>query len=318
MPQHHYVPQCYLSAFAVQRRKARQVQVFDRTDSVSFQSSIRNVGGERNFNRIEVEGRHPEDFERGMAQFESELAPALRRVTQKQSLSDPDDKNYVLNLIALMAARNPSGREVMRDFHERTTKAILSVATSSREVWESQVRQMKASGYLGADQSADYEDARKAVENWHHYRVEVPTERHLIYEVEGMDAILPYLGRRGWMLVKAPANSGGFVTCDEPVALVWSDPPSGRPRRPPGFGLLNTEVFFPVSPRLAMMGSFNFEEDREHTASDRLVAEMNGATIDFARRQVYARDLHFQYTTKPGGDILPAHKLARDPTFRKT
>jgi len=45
---------------------------------------------------------------------------------------------------------------------------------------------------------------------------------------------------------------------------------------------------------------------------------MNGATIDFARRQVYARDLHFQYTTKPGGDILPAHKLARDPTFRKT
>jgi hypothetical protein len=314
---HHYVPQCYLSGFALQRKKARQVQVFDRNLSDSFPSSIRNVGGERDFNRIEIEGHKPDAFETGMAEFESELAPALTRLIQAQSLENAKDKNYALNLIALLALRNPSRRETIRDFHQRVTKVTLDLATATPDRWESQLAKMRAAGYVKEGMATDYEAIRKVIEE-DGYRVELPNERHIIYEMDGVDAILPYLGDRRWVLVKAPPESGGFVTSDQPVTLQWIDPPGKGRRMPLGFGLKNTEVVFPLSTRLAMLGAFevDIETDKDvFHANEIFVAEINGTTIAHSRRQVYARDLNFHYTARQGTEPKKAQKLSRDPLF---
>jgi hypothetical protein len=244
-----------------------------------------------------------------MAAFESELAPRLENIIATQALSNEEDRVYLMNLIANVAIRNPGHREVYRDFHERLSKGIMSLATSTREVWESQVRQATAAGYLGPDSDTDYERMKDFVQRGE-YDIEVPNEMHLTAEMEGLDAILPCLFHRKWVLVKAPTGSAGFVTSDRPACLIWSE----KRRGPIGFGLKGTEVIFPISNRLVVMGAFEID-DGEMTATDEQVAKLNGLFILHSDRQVYSRDYNFIYSPRQGSPARKASKLITDEIF---
>jgi hypothetical protein len=143
------------------------------------------------------------------------------------------------------------------------------------------------------------------------YTVEVPNEAHITLEMKGLDAILPCLLNRRWVLVKAPQSSSGFITSDHPVCLIWSVPN----RLPPGFGIKGTEVIFPLSSRLALIGAFEID-DGEYDASDAFVAEINGVVIAYATRQVYARDQNFHYQPEPNAEPRKASRLISEPTFK--
>jgi hypothetical protein len=98
---HHYIPQCYLKAFAVPLRKKKpQLQTFDRIIQKAFATAIGNIGQERDFNRIDVEGHPPDAIEGGLAIFEGELAPALTRTIAADQFQNNDDRNLVLTLMA--------------------------------------------------------------------------------------------------------------------------------------------------------------------------------------------------------------------------
>jgi hypothetical protein len=308
---HHYVPQCYLKGFSITRGKTRQVIVFDRVSKRAFPASIADVAAERDFNTVDLEGQAPDAFELGMAAFESELAPALERIITSRSLKNEEDRIYLMNLIGNVAIRNPSQRENMRDFHERIAKAIMNVATATPERWASQVKKATAAGYIRPELDTDYEKMKSFLERGE-YTIEVPNERHIVNEMSSLDAILPYLVNRKWVLIKAPADSGGFVTSDQPVCLIWSDPT----RQPAGFGLRGTEVIFPISNRLAAIGAFELDE-AERDASERFVAEINGLIIAYSRRQVYARDQHFTYVSRQGQQPRKAARLISDANFLK-
>jgi hypothetical protein len=138
----HYVARCYLKAFSVQRKKKRQVQVFDKKTRQTFATATDNVALEGNFNTVEVEGLEPDFFEKAMAEFEGELAPALERIIGAQSLqNDADDYAMLLNFVTMLALRNPRQREMMRDFQERVTKQIMNVAISGKESHRSRLSQ---------------------------------------------------------------------------------------------------------------------------------------------------------------------------------
>ncbi|HXL71092.1 MAG TPA: DUF4238 domain-containing protein, partial [Rhizomicrobium sp.] len=65
---HHYVPQCYLRGFAVERKKRKyQLLVYDRIARRSYPSATENVAQERDFNRFETESGPPDSFEAGLA-----------------------------------------------------------------------------------------------------------------------------------------------------------------------------------------------------------------------------------------------------------
>jgi len=115
--------------------------------------------------------------------------------------------------------------------------------------------------------------------------------------------------RRGWHLLRAPEGSGGFITSDRPFFLMWSDPALRGGPLPPGLGLTGTDIYFPISPTLAVVGAFNLGNTVEDVDEGR-VALCNSAMTASAARQVYARDHKFTYaqtlTDKPrtGGQLV--------------
>jgi uncharacterized protein DUF4238 len=304
---HHYVPQFYLKGFAVARKKTHQLVVFDCKSRKSFSASIENVAVETDFNRVEIDGRPPDIVETTMAKFETEAASALERIIVAKSIREAEDRTYLLNLIGLLSVRNPRVREKWRDFHERIAKVTMELTTATPERWASQVRQAKAAGYVSKDAETDHEKMRKFVTEGR-YRINVSTGHHISVEMAGLDAILPYLFKRKWAVLKCERNSGGFVTSDYPVCLMWSDP---QKRGPVGHGLLGTEIVFPICSRLALIGSFEIEED-EIAAPEHLVATVNGAVIAFSDRHVYARDYNFCYALERGEEPRKASKLTAD------
>jgi Protein of unknown function (DUF4238) len=312
---HHFVSQCYLKSFAVSRKREPQTTVFDGFERKTYRTSIGNIGAERDFNRIEVEGHDPNVMENALASFEAELGPALDRIIATRSLSNEDDRASLLNFMCLLALRNPRLRETMRSAQDQAARMLMDRVLSSKKSYESELQRARADGFVSETQHVPYEEMKKLFEDGS-FKIEVPTERHVKMELELFPKILPLFFRRGWLLLKAPDRSAGFITSDHPVCLMWSDPSQRNSFYGPGFGLPGTDVFFPVSPGLAMIGAFELKDD-ERTIAEDGVAAINGAIATYAERQVYTRDGNFVYSTQPNMPPRKANKLLGDNIFKR-
>ena len=163
------------------------------------------------------------------------------------------------------------------------------------------------SGFVDAGDDVTYEQAHDFVARGK-FKVDVPTTQHVALEMQSVDTVLPLLLERKWVLLIAPTNSGGFVTTDHPVVLQWSDTKDRGAFYSPGFALRETEVIFPLSHDLALLGSFEGCEGVVE-ATNEIVATINGIVIARGHRQVYSRDDKFRYmitagNLRRGSDVL--------------
>ena len=81
-----------------------------------------------------------------------------------------------------------------------------------------------------------------------------------------------------------------------------------------GLALSNTEIVFPISPALAVIGAFEIENG-EQDVNDVAVASLNGAIIAYAERQVYALDRDFKYSMQYNEPIRTEADLMTDTRF---
>lgn len=313
---HHFLPQCYLKGFAQpkKRGKAHQVTVFNR-DGKTFTSNIINIAVKQDFNRVEIEGQPPDVFEQAVSKFEGELAPALNRIIAAENLQSSEDKVVLLNFIALISVRNPRHRETFRKFNEEVMQRVMELATETKERWEGQIAQAREAGYMKDVKGISYEKMREFVKR-KEYRVDLDTGFHIATEMGGVDAVLPTLLGRKWVTFTPPDSSEGFITSDHPTCLMFSDPNMRGKFYGPGHGLAGTEIIFPISRRLAVVGAFELENG-EHQLNEEGVAGINGALVAYADRQVYARNGDFlysrQYAEKPRRGV----ELVNDLLFRR-
>jgi hypothetical protein len=315
---HHFVPKCYLESFSVKNPKKRKsnLYAFDAVDRKVFRPAPDNVALQTDFNTIDLEGHKPDAFENAMAGVESDIGPALVRIVETKSLKNEDDRTLLLNLIGLLHIRNPRQRERSRDFRDRVAKTVLDVALSSPEIWNSQVKKAKEAGFMPADADADYEKMKKDYKP-DNYKIELSNIESIRTEMDTFDHILPLLFARKWVLLKAPEGSAGFITSDHPVCLYWSEPDPARGNRGPGLKHKGSEILFPISPSLAVVGAFELE-NAEADLTEEEVASSNGTIVVFAQRQVYAPSMNFKYQIDQSQPPKEAAVLVDDDRFKPT
>lgn len=306
---HHYLSQCYLKGFTKGRAKKSKLSVIDIKEKKSFETIPRNVGGMRDFNRIDIEGADQNELETSLADFESKAATALKRLGETRDFSG-ESKIIILNLLAMIAVRSPERREHMRNFHADIADRMMGLTLDSKERWESQVAKLRDedSSY---DNGTTYEDAKKFFES-KEYDITVAREYHIHMEMVQIDAILPCLFNRNWLLIESTESIGSFITTDNPVNLSWQEPEKIPPfyQHSPGFGLKGTEVYFPVTQDLALLGTFG---GREGTikATEGLVAVFNSKMLFNVYKQVYASKFGFKFCGKDD-EILTGNRIIRD------
>lgn len=289
---HHWVPQTYLKNFAKSASKSAQLYVVDKKLRTAFVSSPRNIASARDFNRVDVPGVDPNQVESDYAKFEGELTPALRRMKDSRQFGNAEDHNLILNLIALLAVRNPRMRENIRDMHERVANAVMDMTMETKDRFSASYNSAARDGFVSGP-SVSYEAMRKFVES-RQYSIEVSTTGHVERELDLSNTILPLLGRRTWTLLLANPGTGGFVTSDHPVGLQWTEQKDRGLMSSPGFARSGTEVIFPVSHDVVMVGEFDGEGGVIELGPEQ-VASVNSTLIWHATRQVYARDDKFLF-----------------------
>jgi len=203
------------------------------------------------------------------------------------------------NLIALFGIRIPQVREKRRDFEERISLRIMETMLSSRDLYKSEMQRINEHRKEEGNEPLEvmnYEKMKRTFKSTE-WRIEVPNELHLLREMELLDAVIPLVFDRDWILSVAPSGHQ-FICSDRPVSLVWTSPiPSVN--YAPGFGVENSELTFPLSKGLAITGCFEAEE-RVVEVSPARVNQINGRTVAFSERLLYSEGNDFSFSDTDG------------------
>lgn len=281
---HHYLPQGYLAAFTNTGKKDGLLYVLELDKGTWFRTSPKNVAAKRDFNRVDIEGHSPDVIEQALSPVEALMIEACRRVIQTQAYPNDEDINYILNLLGLIAVRNPKLRTSFNKAREHMMNMISHMLVSKKEIFEHQVMKAKEAGYLSQQNNSTYEEVKRFVEGGE-YDIEFSPEANLRIELETFDKILSVLGERTWSVFVAPPSGPTFICSDHPVTLVWKNE---RIDGPVGFGLKNTEVFFPLGPTVGLYGTYEQPQNEVVVLSPTSVARLNRRIMDNAEKHVFS------------------------------
>lgn len=278
---HHYVPQSYLAAFTTEGAKESQFCVLEIESGRSFRTSPGKVGAQRDFNRVDIDGYSPDAIENALARFEGDAVNAIRRVLETQAFPSDDDWNLILNLLALIAVRNPQRRNSFNHSREQSLRIIGEMLASDRNLWESHVRKARESGENIPD--VPFEEFKSFIKKGK-FSFEFQPEENLRVEFNALDKILSLLGERTWSVVVTPPKGLEFICSDHPVTLEWK----GSRKDPVGYGLRETEVFFPLGRRIGFYGVYESPLQPVVQCKPLNVAIMNMRVMNNAERHVYS------------------------------
>lgn len=288
---HHYLPQVYLAGFTDTGKKDGQFHVLDICSETCFPTSPKNVAVERDFNRVDVEGKPPDVVEKALSPFEERAGQAIRNVNRMQTFPNDEDFNWIIHLLCLIAVRNPQLRKSFNRSRELAIRVIEDLLVSDEKIWAHHLRKAQEAGYV-RETSISFEEFKRSIKEAE-YQIEFLPEGNLRVELRTFDKILQILGRRIWSLLVAPSSGPDFICSDHPVALTWKNSAN---RGPIGYGLKNTEVFFPLGPKTGFYGVYEEPLRTVVHVKPAQVAMMNTRVAQSAERHVFStRETFFRW-----------------------
>lgn len=279
---HHYIPQCYLAAFTDTGAKDGLFLVIEVKSGNCFSTSPKNVGVEKDFNRIDVDGQPIDALESSLASFEGKATEAIRKILATRTFPSAKDFNTILNFVCLLAVRNPQSRKRVNKAKEQVRHILGEILVSDPRIFEHHMSKAEEAGYI-SNTNVSYEEMKKFVEE-RRYRSEFHPQDNSRSEFKIFDMLLPIFGKRTWSLFLTPENGPEFICSDHPVTLVWKGGRSG----PIGFGRRQTEVFVPLGREIGLYGTFEDPLPPEVNLRAEAVAALNTRTATSAERHVFS------------------------------
>ncbi|MBU1668873.1 DUF4238 domain-containing protein [bacterium] len=280
---HHYVSQFYLKGFSKNSGTKAKLFVYDKEQRKYFQSNPRNIASKRDFNRISAKGNE-NYIEDHQANMEAKFASVFRKLTESKEYPNDEDLSYILTFIALISLRNPKTRAIFDKFYIDIAEKFNSITMASEEIYIDKCLQAG----IKKEDIIPYEKQKEFIDNKDRYTLSINQEIHIQAEHQNIDYLSELLHKRYWYLIKSDETIGEFITSDYPVSLI------SLVKLPKiygvGFGMQNTEVCFPISKYLALIGVFEEYDNIDKTiiATKELIETINLRTYSFTYKQVYS------------------------------
>ncbi len=304
---HHFVSQAYLAGFGLIAGDKTKITGYDLSEEREFTTVTRNVAACRDFNRINSDIDNPNFVEELLGDFEGSIKPAIRQIQESQLLSE-DTLSVLLTMMALYYIRNPAVRDRIHSHHEKVMNLTLQQAAGNQERFQSILKEYEAEGF---DPSGISREGVLDVLKNGEFSLEQDREFLIDIEFQQIIPISKVLAVRKWDLLLANSTTGNFITSDRPVSIEWFKPDDVPPmfRSSPGLAHKTTIIFFPLSKRVCLTGSYEgYFEDCIVTPE--IVAHANSRQIMAASKQIY-------YTPNEGFNfsanksVLPHSELSK-------
>lgn len=227
-------------------------------------------------------------IERGFAEFESEAIPVLKEIGEKKRLPSKEKYDILMNYVALQIVRTPAYRndfeKSVSKIYDQIGKLSLHVLLQSKEYFDKYVDEMLQRKPHLRKEDFNYEKIYKEYKNIT-IQAEIDQNYHVKHAIKMIDGLLPYLGSRNWSVLSPIENKQHFITSDNPVVLIWSEPSNFN--IPIGYGLRNTDIIFPINKEVVIRGRFESQPKIAHLNFESL-AKMNNYIANFSDRYLYS------------------------------
>lgn len=290
---HHYVPKAYLNAFCddtgrllVYRKDNPKAPLHVKPDATQFR---RYYYSQPTPNRS-VDNNTLEDL---FTTIESEWPETVARLHRRENVNARLEN--IFQFISLQRARVPAARDAV--------EAMLAVTVKST------MKAMLAAGELPPP-PLGLEDLPE--------RLEVSIDPHR--SIHAMVAIMQGMGQlfsRMGLVAVHNATSHAFLTSDNPV--IWVDPSLEFERQQPYTIQPDGPVvmYFPVSPRLLLMGAREYSEN--YSVHGLLHTEAPGERwVDHVNAQICRFGYEAVITQSPGFEAMIAEHAAVSPVHQTT
>ncbi|XQK71005.1 DUF4238 domain-containing protein [Escherichia coli] len=239
-----------------------------------------------------MDGVDPNYLESSLAEFEGSVATHLRKLEEGGEFSG-ETKDVILEFISLLAIRTPAQREHLSSPLKQIAKFIMKSSVSSAERWDD----CKLAYEKEMGESLPYDLAYEKIKNFvdgDNFEINVIREFMIDMEMKCVPVITKLLHQRNWSLMTISDGQGSFITSDNPVCLMWTNPELARGPYSPGFGVKDTLVLFPVSKNLLLAGEFDGHEG-VFSCNEEQAAVFNTSVIRHTAERIFSSNDNFKF-----------------------
>lgn len=300
---HHYISHFYLAGFTEKSVKDSKLFCFDLHAKKLRVSKPINEGYEKYFNRLESNKENPNELENVLAQLEGNIAISFQFIAESKSLPVGESFQELIYYVSLLGVRNPSIRDSFNQFQKQIYSSALSLALQNKAAWENFVA-MANKENNDRYASVTYEEMKEFItsERW---SIVDPNENKVFRELSAVDLVYQLSMKRNWSLYIIENSKNYFITSDRPVKLFWSN--NINQSFGPTFGERNSELVFPISKRILLLGSFVNPSITKEVSTEEEIASINVKQLLYYKRYIYSATEKF--ILKRGSEILSSEFL---------
>lgn len=299
---HHFIPAAYLAGFGIGNGKRRKrnysIHVFDKELKKKYRNTCANVAFKYRYYKIDVDGFDEDAIEDEFALIEGESLKIIENICLTHKLPVGNEYAFLMTFLGLMATRIPRFRDQINNTLSEIIKLTGKVYFNNERLDEIAVNLKKSGVDLGEDNIKELKDFVLSGD----YSVSIDQGFNLGICLQMAQVLSKLLHERTWYLFYRTDNmSNHFVTSDAPLIITWSDDKLGP--YPPGFGLIETRVIFPLNRNIVLVGEFNVEQTEPLRVRNKTIQMFNTYQVLFSQRFIYSYTPEFNYILKKQGEL---------------
>jgi hypothetical protein len=250
---HHTIPRMHLQHFAGPER-AGQVWTYDAVAGRQWSAIPDETCVQTHFySAVAEDGTIDARVEEFLAQVEGRAAPVYEGLLAGRFPGNPQARFDFAQFLALMHTRTTAMRRMAGEIRGKGAQITSFAYASNPKAFEVAIRGLEAERGEKIDPALK-EEVRQAMLDPSNYTLEISKESTFM-ALAASEKLTPILDRMTWSL--AEAQSGYFITSDNPVVREV-DPKTRHPIYGDN-GFLNetAEISFPLSPKVLLLLSWN-------------------------------------------------------------
>lgn len=248
----HHITKSYLELFCTELKTKKTFWVYDKERKIWRYSQPLNEAVEHDFQRLDhFIGVDPDYLEKAFADIEGQAIDVIRKMALKKCIPQSlEEFSPVINLMGIFAGRNLATRNVINKLFEQSSLKTLELIHKDEATYYAYMSKVIEGGAIKGP-ITPYEKPKLFLEN---RNFKIKTDPSIVVEVmmERAANLTDLLGLQNWMLLEA--FEAEFITSNNPVNPLWA---FGFVPHIPGYGLFNSVVTFPITPKLALLGSWS-------------------------------------------------------------